>query len=50
MLTFFFFYFSNGQKIHGRLWCEQAIKVSKFVNERFEFTLNKLWKELQDLN
>jgi len=39
----------SGEESSGRVWCEKAMKLSRFVNERFESTLSKLWDELQHL-
>ncbi|CCH44259.1 hypothetical protein BN7_3820 [Wickerhamomyces ciferrii] len=39
----------NADKVQGRLWCDRAIKLAGFVNERFEAALLKLWKELQHM-
>jgi hypothetical protein len=36
----------NENKAGGKNWCLMAIKLSSFVNERFEATLIKLWDEL----
>lgn len=36
----------NEDRINGKNWCELAIGLSNFVNERFEKTLIKLWDEL----
>lgn len=36
----------QNERPQGSIWCNYAMRLAQFVNERFETTLNKLWDEL----
>ncbi|ONH66231.1 Sporulation-specific protein 22 [Cyberlindnera fabianii] len=38
--------FFNGDRSQGAIWCTNAMRLSKFVNERLETTLISMWNEV----